>query len=61
MAGQNNLSPQEQSALTQRLQEWIEAEKERGIPLESILVACGECGIVPLPLDPEDENPIVSD
>ncbi len=61
MARQNSLSPEEQDSLTQRLQEWIQAEIERGIPMENILVACGECGIVPLPLEAEDENPEVSD
>lgn len=61
MAGRSNLSHEEQAGLTQRLQEWIQAEIARGIPMESILVACGECGIVPLPLEPEDENPEVSD
>ncbi len=61
MAGQNNFSPEEQAGLTQRLQEWIEAEIARGIPMASILVACGECGIVPLPLEAEDEYPEVSD
>lgn len=61
MDGRDNLSPEEQAELTQRLQEWIRAEIARGIPMESILVACGECGIVPLPLEPENENPVVSD
>ena len=61
MTRMNNLSPEEHVALVQRLQEWIQAEIERGIPMESILVACGECGIVPLPPESEDENPEVSD
>ena len=61
MARSNTLSTEEQAALIQRLQEWIQAEMKRGIPMESILVACGECGIVPLPPEAEDENPEVSE
>lgn len=60
----NNLTQEEQMALTKRLREWIRQETERGIPMENILISCGECGLVSL-VDEEPEsdeaNPAVTD
>ena len=49
-------SEEDQASLTQRLQEWIRKEKERGISMESILYACQECGIIPLADEEESEE-----
>ena len=59
-----HLSREEQDALTKRLREWIRQEVDRGIPMENILIACGECGLVSLVDDEEESdeaNPEVTD
>lgn len=60
----SHLGREEQDALTKRLREWIRQETERGIPMENILISCGECGLVSL-VDDEAEsdeaNPTVAD
>ena len=64
MARENQLTKEEQAALTQRLREWIRQELDRGIPMENILFSCGECGLL-IPASEEDEsdeaNPAVTD
>ncbi len=60
----NNLTQEEQATLTQRLREWIRQETERGIPMENILISCGECGLVSLEDDEaesDEANPAVAD
>jgi hypothetical protein len=40
--------------LTLRLREWIREEVERGIPMDNILTACGECGLLDM-IESEDD------
>ncbi len=55
------ISQEDQSSLTERLREWIHQERERGIPMENILISCGECGLLGLVDEPgDDEIPDVS-
>ena len=62
MARGRPVSKIEHEALVQRLRDWIRQEQGRGIPMENILLACQECGIVPLPEeDDEEEIPEVTD
>lgn len=64
MRQENHLTPDDQGALTQRLREWIRQELDRGIPMENILISCGECGLVSLVDDePESDeaNPAATD
>ncbi|MEE9255730.1 MAG: hypothetical protein V3V56_01010 [bacterium] len=49
-------SQEDQSSLTERLREWIHQERERGIPMENILISCGECGLLGLVDEPGDEE-----
>jgi len=55
------LSPEEQAGLTARLREFVRQETARGIPMESILLACQECGLLGLFEEMEDEEPEVED
>ncbi|MDP6276904.1 MAG: hypothetical protein QGI11_00130 [Nitrospinota bacterium] len=48
MPQEPRLTREEQETLTQRLREWIRQEESRGIPVENILISCGECGLVDL-------------
>ena len=62
MARGRPISKTEQEALVQRLRDWIRQEQGRGIPMENILLACEECGLMPLPdEDEEEEEPEVTD
>lgn len=61
MARGRPVSKGEQEALTQRLRDWIRQETGRGIPMESILHACQECGLLPLVEKEEEEPPVVED
>jgi hypothetical protein len=49
-------SQEDQSSLTERLREWIRQERERGIPMENILISCGECGLLGLVDEPDDDE-----
>lgn len=49
-------SREDQDSLTERLTEWIHQERERGIPMENILISCGECGLLGLVDEPGDEE-----
>ncbi len=53
-------SQEDQSSLTDRLREWILQERERGISMENILISCGECGLLGLVDDEDEEIPDVS-
>lgn len=52
-----HLSREEQDALTRRLRDWIRQERDRGIPLENILISCGECGLIAHVDDDESDEP----
>ena len=61
MPQESQISQEDQSSLTERLREWIHQERERGIPMENILISCGECGLLGLVNEPgDDEIPDVS-
>ncbi len=61
MPQESQISQEDQSSLTERLREWIHQERERGIPMENILISCGECGLLGLVDEPgDDEIPDVS-
>lgn len=55
------LSKEGQAALTERLRDWIRQEQGRGIPMDNILLACQECGLLPLLEKGEEEPPVVDD
>ncbi|OGL63939.1 MAG: hypothetical protein A3I72_06235 [Candidatus Tectomicrobia bacterium RIFCSPLOWO2_02_FULL_70_19] len=61
MARSGKLSKGEQTALAERLRDWIRQEQGRGIPMDSILLACQECGLLPLLEKEEEEPPVVED
>ncbi len=60
MPQESQISQEDQSSLTERLREWIRQERERGIPMENILISCGECGLLGLVDDEDEEIPDVS-
>lgn len=61
MAKGGKLSKEGQVALTERLRDWIRQETGRGIPMDNILLACQECGLLPLLEREEEEPPVVDD
>ena len=64
MPHEHHLTREEQATLTKRLREWIRQETERGIPMENILISCGECGLVSLvdgEAESDEANPEVAD
>ena len=61
MVRSGKLSKGEQVALNERLRDWIRQEQGRGIPMDSILLACQECGLLPLLEKEEEEPPVVDD
>ena len=59
---QKPLESDRQAAVTERLKEWIRQEVARGIPMENILIACEECGLLEMvDHDDDDEIPEVTD
>ncbi|MBI3128723.1 MAG: hypothetical protein HYZ11_14055 [Candidatus Tectomicrobia bacterium] len=61
MARGRPISKTEHDALVQRLRDWIRQEQGRGVPMENILMACAECGLIPLPEEDEEKEPEVTD
>ncbi|MEK6711767.1 MAG: hypothetical protein AABZ64_14440 [Nitrospinota bacterium] len=61
MARNAKLSKEGQAALIERLRDWIRQETGRGIPRDNILLACQECGLLPLLEKGEEEEPKVED
>ena len=57
MNDDQKLTPAEQAEVTQRLTEWIRQERDRGIPMEAVLQACFECGILAVENQEEEEPP----
>lgn len=53
---------EEQKKVTESLREWIRLQTEHGVPMDAILHACEECGIVELLENMDDEGiPPVTD